>query len=264
MKPYVYFLLVFLFLPAAPALADLGLALHNHGWIFALHGVLNVFALQRVWRAKCDNNLVQLTWTVVSLTGLIVGPIMCLGLFNMPAVDVEYRESNNQGGGSLTSPFSGMSYGDGGAEGIPSIARAITGEPDPDEPPTHSHLAEEYLRAARTGDPQAQTHYGIVLEYGDDAKQDYRAAAEWYRKAADQGFPAGQARLADLHSTGKGVPKSEVEACFWFTLAAKGNPKYAGRRDEHFAKLSPAERELVASRVQAWRPQSAARVSVPA
>lgn len=45
--------------------------------------------------------------------------------------------------------------------------------------------------------------------------------ARWYRKAAEQGHPVAQDRLADLYMLGYGVAADDTEACRWYTRTAE-------------------------------------------
>lgn len=84
-----------------------------------------------------------------------------------------------------------------------------------------------YLRlAAEQGDAGSQDHLGFGLDNGFYAADmgsvpiNKVEAAKWYRKAADQGHAGGQAALARLLFEGKGgVPKDDVQAYMWVTLA---------------------------------------------
>lgn len=68
-----------------------------------------------------------------------------------------------------------------------------------------------YQKAADSGNPDAQVELGDKYEHGEGVEQNYRLAAEWYRKAAEH-VPdlggAGQARnrLGLLYMQGLGVP----------------------------------------------------------
>lgn len=51
------------------------------------------------------------------------------------------------------------------------------------------------------------------------------AAAQLYRQSAVLGFAGAQNNLGDLYETGKGVPKSDKMAVYWYTRAAeRGEP----------------------------------------
>ena len=46
-------------------------------------------------------------------------------------------------------------------------------------------------------------------------------AADWYRRAAEQGRPSAQWYLGDMHATGRWVAQNDVEAVKWFLTAAE-------------------------------------------
>jgi TPR repeat protein/Zn-dependent protease with chaperone function len=58
-------------------------------------------------------------------------------------------------------------------------------------------------------------------------RNDFVAAADWYRKAAVQGFAAAQNNLGVLYSTGAGVKKDASIAAHWFRLSAEQNDPQA-------------------------------------
>jgi hypothetical protein len=53
-----------------------------------------------------------------------------------------------------------------------------------------------------------------------DNRRDYTAAAQWYRKAADQGYAKAQYNLGAAYAQGQGVPKNLQEAVKWYRKAA--------------------------------------------
>jgi curli biogenesis system outer membrane secretion channel CsgG len=59
-----------------------------------------------------------------------------------------------------------------------------------------------WLPLASQGDKKAQTYVGQIYEKGMGRSADYGRAAEWYKKAADQNYPAAQTALAVLHERG--------------------------------------------------------------
>ncbi|KAF9092924.1 hypothetical protein BGX29_007236 [Mortierella sp. GBA35] len=54
----------------------------------------------------------------------------------------------------------------------------------------------------------------------ESSKQDYRAAAEWYLKAANQGHAMAQNNLGALYHQGRGVPLDQAKAIDWYLKAA--------------------------------------------
>ena len=79
--------------------------------------------------------------------------------------------------------------------------------------------AEQWLtRAAEQGDPFGAYLLGLVnLE-----RQDYAAAADHFRGAAEQGLPQAQQQLALLLKDGKGVRQDKAEAYMWLLLSLQG------------------------------------------
>lgn len=73
-------------------------------------------------------------------------------------------------------------------------------------------------RAAIQGDPVAQFKWGEARL----GAQDLAAGADFVRRAARQGLPAAQYRLAKLHERGIGVPRDFFEARSWTEKAANG------------------------------------------
>jgi formylglycine-generating enzyme required for sulfatase activity len=56
--------------------------------------------------------------------------------------------------------------------------------------------------------------------FGRGVEQDYAKAMEWYRKAADQGFPDAQRNVGVLYENGWGVAKDIDQARVWYQKAA--------------------------------------------
>ena len=80
--------------------------------------------------------------------------------------------------------------------------------------------AQWFRRAAEQGHAQAQNNLGEMYYAGDGVQQDDKAAAQWYRRAAEQGRYSAQSGLAMMYYLGKGVPKDYVYALMWANIAA--------------------------------------------
>jgi localization factor PodJL len=75
---------------------------------------------------------------------------------------------------------------------------------------------------AKGGDAQAQ----LLIGLRDLSKSDVADAAPWLERAAIQGVPVAQYRLATLYASGRGVPADKVKAFRWYLAAAQsGNRK---------------------------------------
>jgi len=123
--------------------------------------------------------------------------------------------------------------------------------------PRNSATDPALLDKANGGDPAAQVQVGESCAAGRGAAQDLKQAAEWYRKAAEQGDVSAQATLGLLYSLGQGVPKSDVEAYFWLDLAASvKSPKqeqYAANRQLIGTHITTDELADVEERVAKWQ-----------
>lgn len=65
-----------------------------------------------------------------------------------------------------------------------------------------------YKNTAEMGDTVAQTQMGIYYIEGNEfVKTNFKKAAEWCRKAADQGYDHAECLLGQCYLLGKGVPK---------------------------------------------------------
>jgi TPR repeat protein len=76
-----------------------------------------------------------------------------------------------------------------------------------------------YRLAAEQGYAPAQFRVGYTYTVKGDG-QDFIEAAKWFRKAAEQGDGDAQFQLGILYYHGNGVPKDNVQAYMWFSLAA--------------------------------------------
>ncbi|MEO8135737.1 MAG: protein kinase [Betaproteobacteria bacterium] len=90
----------------------------------------------------------------------------------------------------------------------------------PAEPPESRIVASLNLKPGPL-DAKAQYEKGKDYELGRNTAKDYVEAANWYRRAADQGFAAAQVELGKLYGNGWGVAKSDAEAVRWFRAAAQ-------------------------------------------
>lgn len=77
-------------------------------------------------------------------------------------------------------------------------------------------------KEAQLGDVLAQFRVGQAYVEGTaHVTPDARRAAQWFRRAADQGHMEAQCRLAAHYTDGLGVPHDPVEAAAWYRRAAE-------------------------------------------
>ncbi len=76
---------------------------------------------------------------------------------------------------------------------------------------------------AEQGDAEAQCNLGETYYFGKGVLQDYKEAAEWFRKAAEQGHAHAQYWLGFMYSVyySEGVSYDYKEAAEWFRKAAE-------------------------------------------
>jgi TPR repeat protein len=86
------------------------------------------------------------------------------------------------------------------------------------------------MRLARHGDPAAQCRLGLQFANGEGLPKDLRAAVAWYRRAAQRGDVKAQRELGLLLAGHPlGIPKNDVEAYQWLTVAGGDNSELALR-----------------------------------
>lgn len=80
--------------------------------------------------------------------------------------------------------------------------------------------------AAANGDSSAQFEVGARYAEGKGVTQNFKEAAKWYQRSADQGFAQAQYRLATLYERGLGLKPDRAQAAmFYERAAAQGNIK---------------------------------------
>lgn len=107
----------------------------------------------------------------------------------------------------------------------PAVSAARKGSSALDMPP--ATVGPLSLRlAAANGDPSAEFEVGARLAEGKGTDQNFKDAAKWYQRSADQGFAQAQYRLGTLYERGLGVKADEARAKAWYERAAEqGNIK---------------------------------------
>lgn len=81
------------------------------------------------------------------------------------------------------------------------------------------NLTGNTLAYAQAGDARRQYQMGVMCYYGDGMPQDYEAAIEWWKKAAEQGNYDAQVSLVNAYRKGTGVEKNGRLANYWLEQA---------------------------------------------
>lgn len=125
--------------------------------------------------------------------------------------------------------------------------------------------ANWYRKAAEQGYVRGEIRLADLYRDGDGKSfpRDMQKAAQWYRKAADQGDPGAQGTLAMLYMLGQGVPQSDLEAYFWFDLAASvpspNQARYVINRQNIGTHITTGQLAEIQDRETKWKsahPQS--------
>jgi TPR repeat protein len=80
-----------------------------------------------------------------------------------------------------------------------------------------------FRKAAIQGFAAGQVNLGLMLEHGKGVTRDLAEASRWFRRAALEGFAEGQHNLARMYETGTGLPLDLGQAVFWYAKAVNQN-----------------------------------------
>jgi TPR repeat protein len=110
-------------------------------------------------------------------------------------------------------------------------------------PQDFAEAAEWYRRAAEQGHADAQFNLGFLYVNGQGIPQNYAESSEWYRRAAEQGYADAQYNLGAMYAKGQGVSRDLVITYALSSLsAAQGNE---GARDNRDLALESLNHEQV-------------------
>ncbi len=96
------------------------------------------------------------------------------------------------------------------------------------------------------------------FEVGVEAwgRGDYDTAVQEFRLLAEQGHAQAQVNLGIIYSQGRGVPKDNVQAYRWYTLAAGQGDDLADKFKNHLEKSMTLDQIAEAQRLaREWRPK---------
>ena len=80
------------------------------------------------------------------------------------------------------------------------------------DPASDQDMANRYLRAAQSGDDDAQFHLGALYSAGVGVPRSDEEAFRWFARAADQGHSHAMLIVSGLYAIGRGVPRDNVKA----------------------------------------------------
>ena len=106
------------------------------------------------------------------------------------------------------------------------LARSPGGGAGRAEPPDLKAAADWYKKAAQQGSAEGQYALGICYEEGVGVRRDRKRAVELFRAAADQGDSDAEYALGMAYRFGRGVRQDQKEGFAWLLRAAiKENPE---------------------------------------
>lgn len=86
--------------------------------------------------------------------------------------------------------------------------------------PANDEVAAQWCRkAAEQGYARAQNHLGTMYRMGIGVEKNKEEAVNWYRKAARQKYPTAMFNLGTAYYNGDGVQTNDVVSGAWFLLA---------------------------------------------
>ena len=142
------------------------------------------------------------------------------------------------------------------AVGLSYIGKDVSTRSKKQADADYKAAAEWFRKAAEQGNIAGEMKLASLYSDGLGLARDMVQAASWVRKAAEQGDVEAQGKMGVFYSFGQGVAQDYVEAYFWLDLAAsvKGpnQEKYAANRQMIGSHITTDELDTVQERVAAW------------
>ncbi len=120
-----------------------------------------------------------------------------------------------------------------------------------------------YIRfRAENGEAVNQYRFGLMYEIGHRGLRSDYEAYKWFLRAAYQGHLEAQAKVADYHLTGRGVPRNEEEAFKWCRKAAEqGHPESQVRLAHFYSEGVGVERNP--KEAKKWQNKATQHIRTP-
>jgi len=91
------------------------------------------------------------------------------------------------------------------------------------DPASDQDMANRYLRAAQSGNDDAEFYLGALYSAGIGVPHSDQEAYRWISRAAEQGHSHAMLILAGLYATGRGVQKDNIQAYKWAYIVGAGS-----------------------------------------
>jgi TPR repeat protein len=125
-----------------------------------------------------------------------------------------------------------------------------------DESTAASEDFANWMAQAEKGDAEAEYNVAECYLKGEGGvKQDERKAAEWYEKAANQGYVDAERAMGFVYRGGGGKAMNKVLSYMWFDLASKnGDEGAAELRNDVAWSMTQTEIDEARKREREWKP----------
>lgn len=169
--------------------------------VFHTH-LLKSFSLGAKQKEKATSYALIAGIALVAILATIVGAAELMSRTEPPTYVPPLAQSTNQTKQTRVAAYVS-------AKSASSAASVVSGQ-------------DRTVALAKGGNAQAQ----LLIGLRDMARNDAADAAPWLERAAVQGVPLAQYRVATLYASGRGVPADKVKAFRWYLAAAQaGNRK---------------------------------------
>src|SRR6266436_7439225 len=130
------------------------------------------------------------------------------------------------------------------------------------DPVFDQDMASRYLRAAQSGDDDAQFYLGALYSAGVGVPRSDEDAFRWFARAADQGHSHAMLILGGLYAVGRGVQKDNVKAYQYAYIVGSATKVEEFRNGSRQlmgvleGKMTPDEVNRARTEASRWRPVS--------
>lgn len=133
---------------------------------------------------------------------------------------------------------------------------------EPRSEPTRSKASNDVSVAIKTQESNAWFELGERYYFGRSVRQDYRQAAEWFRKAADKGHAPAQNYLGWMLSKRLGVAIDYSRSNQWIAQGAGGDDfaRVCARKVRNDEELASASQVVIDAVIWTWFVDSEAAV----
>ena len=85
----------------------------------------------------------------------------------------------------------------------------------------YKKAAKWFKKSAEQGVALAQFNLGLMYYEGEGVAQNYVQAIYWFKKSAEQGYASAQYNLGVMHDKGQGVAQNNTQAIYWYKKSAE-------------------------------------------